>query len=599
MNVDDVKKAVENLPTDPAELDDLAQAITDLYQEIVDAAGENPTDEQVDQIEALADAMTKVKAARSDAEKEGADEAAAVEDRRARAAAAAEAFAADKGDEAEGDAGEFTADDADDAATEDATEDTDAAADEEQQEPDEEATYSDADKGDDTDGDADEDGDEDKTSEKAGTDSDKEMTVNQRRFAGKVKGDQKAATPAETPFSLDATAPNYKAGSVSMFDLAQALEGMTSGRAIRTVGTGARTTAQFGHITRNIADDLTGNDEASLATAISNATDEKRLDGNSLVAAGGWCAPSETIYDFLPTTPATGLLSLPEVGINRGGLRYPVEPDFSALYDASKYHMTEAEAIAGTTKECIEIPCADMAEMRLEVQWTCVTGNLLSNKGWPELTAKFLAEATKGHLHRLSAARLRAVKGFSEAVTPGIPSLGTVGTVLNAVELHAEDLRLKYRLGDATIEGIAPAWLRPVLRADLAYRDKVLPEQVTDQELDAHFAGRGVRFQYVDDYQNDIIGAGATGLKYPEAVEVILYPAGTFFSAVENVINLGVTYDSTGLSRNQRTELFVEDGYGVGKRAYESRALTIPVNVNGHTGLRAEVVAAAGGAEGN
>lgn len=589
MNVDDVKKAVENLPTDPAELDDLAKAITDLYQEIVDAAGENPTDEQVDQIEALADAMTKVKAARADAEKEGADEAAAVEDRRARAAAAAEAFAADASDEADGDteegAGEFAADA------------TDADADEAQQEPDEEATDSDADT-DDADGDADEFGADQKASEKAGTDSDKEMTVNQRRFAGKVKGDQKAAAPAETPFSLDATAPNYRAGSVSMFDLAEALEGMTSGRAIRTVGTGARTTAQFGHISRNIAADLTGNDEASLAAAISNATDEKRLDGNSLVAAGGWCAPSETIYDFLPTTPATGLLSLPEVGINRGGLRYPVEPDFSALYDASKYHMTEAEAIAGTTKECIEIPCADMAEMRLEVQWTCITGNLLSNKGWPELTAKFLAEATKGHLHRLSAARLRAVKGFAESVTPGIPSLGTVGTVLNAVELHAEDLRLKYRLGDATIEGIAPAWLRPVLRADLAYRDKVLPEQVTDQELDAHFANRGVRFQYIDDYQTDIIGAGPADLAYPEAVEVILYPAGTFFSAVENVINLGVTYDSTGLSRNQRTEMFLEDGYGVGKRAYEARALTIPVNVNGHTGLRAEVVAAAGGAEG-
>lgn len=583
MTVEEIVKAVQALPTDPDALQELADKITAAYEEVTAAAGDDPTDEQVDQIEALADAMAKVKAAKADA---ASDEAAAAADRKARYAAAAEAFAADEEQEQDADADEAQGESEEFATVEDQDAVSDA-----------DAEDSDGTEGESADDAEDADNTEDGEDFAANTDT-KEDGVDRRRFAGQVKSSEKITTPTETPFSLDATAPDYRPGSVTMIDLARSFEAMASGRAVRTVGNGATTTAQFGHITRNIGADLTGSDDQSVAEAISRATDEKRLEGQSLVAAGGWCAPSETIYDFLPTTPATGLLSLPEIGINRGGLRFPVEPDFSALYNASKFHMTEAEAISGKTKECVEIPCAEMGEIRLDVAWTCVTGNLLSNKGYPELTAKFLAEATKGHLHRLSALRLAAVLKESVKVTPGIPTLGTVGTVLNAVELHAEDLRLKYRLGNGTIEGIAPAWIRPILRADLAYRDRVLPEQVTDANLDAHFADRGVRFQYVDDYQTDIIGSGATGLTYPKAVEVVLYPAGTFFSAVENVINLGVTYDSAGLSRNQRTEMFLEDGYGVGKRGYESRALTIPLDINGKTGLRAEVTAAAGGAEG-
>ncbi|WP_343100146.1 major capsid protein, partial [Clostridioides difficile] len=101
----------------------------------------------------------------------------------------------------------------------------------------------------------------------------------------------------------------------------------------------------------------------------------------------------------------------------------------------------------------------------------------------------------------LSAARLAKVIALSKKVAVGVPALGTAGTVLNSIELHAETLRQKFRLGTSTLEGVAPAWLRSILRADLAYRDDVLPERVTDQILDQHFADRGVRFQWVDDYQ--------------------------------------------------------------------------------------------------
>lgn len=607
MTVADIVDAVENLPADPAELDALAEQITAAYEQIAAEAGDDPTDEQVDQIEALADALAKVKAAKADA----AEAAVSSEDRRARAAAAAEAFAA------EGAAEEPAADDADTAADGDAA----AAVDDAQDDGDEfaaaDAPAADAPAADeqpaeqpagdtpadeaDADADADtDDGDDyaaaEDTADAAAGDADthdKEMTVNQSRFAGKAKGSKApAAAKPESPFRLDPADRNYQSGSVSLQALADAFNNMTQKGAIRSLSNGAATSAHFGYIDRGMGKDQIA-DENNARTVLDTATDESNLEQGSLVAAGGWCAPSETVYDFLPTTAPYGLFSLPEIGISRGGLRFPVEPDFSVLYDSTRFNFTEAQSIAGVTKECIEVPCAEMQEVRLDAHYTCVTTDNLARVGWPELTAKFLAEAVKGHAHRLSALRLAKARELSVAVEPGVPTLGTAGSVLNALELHAEDVRLKYRLGEGTtIEGVAPVWLRPVLRADLAYREGVLPADVTNQQIDAWFAQRGVRFQWVADYQTDIIGSGAAGLTYPDAVEVLLYPAGTFFSALEPVLNLGVTYDSTGISRNQRTEMFIEDGWAVGRRGYESRALTIPVDVNGSVGLREAVTAA-------
>lgn len=578
MGIDALIKAVDELPMDVDQIDKLIADIKAAYEGIAAEAGDNPTEEQVEAIEALAEALAKAKAGRQEAAK---NTEASIRERKDRADKAAAAFAddapaADDTNVEDDQRDEFADDsDADDSAEGSDDADDSAAEDDTEEEADDEAEAE----------------DEDDHDDEAEAESDKkeDFSVNKRKFGGAAQG-KKGPVKVPSPFTLDPAAPNFKSGDVSFREMAEAFNAVSSGRAIRATAVGTSAQTQFGHINRDLPSELTAHDEESLMAAVDHATDEKRLDGNSLVAAGGWCAPSETVYNFLPTPSAANLFSLPEISIARGGLRFPVEPDFSALYDASRFHMTEAEAIAGRTKECIEIPCAEMEEVRMDVLWTCVTSNLLSNKGWPELTAKFLENATKGHLHRLSAARLARVIEESEGVHAGIPTIGTAGTVLNAIELHAESIRQKFRLGNSTLEGVAPAWLRAVMRADLAYRDEVLPERVTDAILDQHLADRGIRFQFVDDYQP--LPSDPTAAGYPDAVKVILYPAGTFFSAVNNVVNLGAIYDSTGLSKNQRTELFIEDGWAVGKRGYESREVTIPLDINGQVGLRVEPTAA-------
>ena len=584
MNIDSLVDRVEDMPEDPEAIKQLIADIREAWQALQEEVGDDaPTQEQLDLAERLTALVEEARAAYTRAVKARREEEGEAAARAEKMSGMSEAFAEDDAVE---DAGAPEGDNEGGA-----EEGTVFAAEDETSEPEGEAGAEGAGG---ADGDKENTGAGESAAEDGGgaqaanDDNDKEQNMADTKFAGRAASSrsEEFSAPAESPFKLDRAAANYQPGGVDVMALAEAFEDVSSGRAVRATGNGVTTTAKFAYLDRSVDPQLVATDEQSLVAAVEHAVDESRLEGGSLVAAGGWCAPSETTYEFLPTLQADNLLSLPEVAISRGGLRFPVEPDFSALYEAGRYQMTEAEAISGTTKECVEIPCPDMEELRLDVMWTCVTGNLLQNKGWPELTSKFIAEAMKAHAHRLSAARLAAVLDASDQAAVGVPEIGAVGTILNAIELHAEDLRIKYRLGRQTVEGIAPVWLRTVLRADLAYRDEVLPQQVTDAMLDQHLADRGVRLQFVADYQTDVIGAGPGSLAYPDNVKVVLYPAGTFISSVQQVANLGAIYDSTGLSKNQRTELFIEDGFGVGKRGYESREITIPLDVNGVVGAR-------------
>lgn len=569
MDIDALVDRVKNMPEEPEAIKDLIADIRAAWEKLQEEIGDDsPTQEQLDLAERLSSLVEEARAAYDKAVQARRDEESEASARTEAMAELSSKFSDDSDDEEEADgeqAAEFSQE-SEEGDEEEAAEEV-AAEDDEENEAD----------------DSDDDGEEEETTEE-------EKKMADTKFAGRANStaadESRRKKAAESPFKLDRAAANYQPGGVDVMALAEAFEDVSSGRAVRATGNGVTTTAKFAYLDRAVDPELVASDEQSLVAAIEHAVDESRLEGGSLVAAGGWCAPSETTYEFLPTLQADNLLSLPEVAISRGGLRFPVEPDFSALYEAGRYQMTEAEAISGKTKECVDIPCPDMEELRLDVMWTCVTGNLLQNKGWPELTSKFIAEAMKAHAHRLSAARLAAVLAASDQAAVGVPEIGAVGTILNAIELHAEDLRIKYRLGRQTVEGVAPVWLRTVLRADLAYRDEVLPQQVTDAMLDQHLADRGVRLQFVADYQTEVIGAGPGSLAYPDNVKVILYPAGTFISSVQQVANLGAIYDSTGLSKNQRTELFIEDGFGVGKRGYESREITIPLDVNGVVGAR-------------
>jgi hypothetical protein len=313
---------------------------------------------------------------------------------------------------------------------------------------------------------------------------------------------------------------------------------------------------------------------------IERVSKESNLPGGNLVAAGGWCAPSETEYDLCAGETTDGLIDLPEFGVKRGGIKFTAGPDFSALY-AQGFTQTEAQNIAGTTKPCYTVPCPSFEEVRLDAMGICVKVGLLQDAAWPELTRRVIGGVLVAHQHRVSAALITKMVAESSAAI-SMANTGSVATnTLSSVEVLAETLRGDYRLGlNQTLEVVAPHWLLGAIRADFAARNGVDMVSITDQQINAHFAARKVRVQWVYNWQ--MLVDGQEG--YPATVQVMVYPGGTFSRGSADIITLDSVYDAASLSVNDYTGLFTEEGVLLAQRCYKSKLATIQVGVTGRTG---------------
>jgi hypothetical protein len=322
------------------------------------------------------------------------------------------------------------------------------------------------------------------------------------------------------------------------------------------------------------------------------ATDESRLQGGSLVASGGWCAPSETLYDLVDISEAADLISIPEMQINRGGIRHSLGPDYRAVYNNTGFCYTEAQDLAGDyngagggTKPCTVVPCPDFTESRLGYCGVCISAGLLQQRGYPEAIEDYINKTLNAHAHRVSAAVINSMVAQSGTRInfPGLQA-GAVAPLLTAIDLQATHLRAVNRMSrNATVEVVLPTWTDVLVRADLARRQGVDLLSVPDARINAWFAERQINPQYVVDWQ-DISTTPASGFTAaPTGVDFLMYPAGTFVKGTTDSITLENIYDSVLLGRNNYTALFTEDPYLVAKRNWDSRVVRVPVTPDGAT----------------
>ena len=371
---------------------------------------------------------------------------------------------------------------------------------------------------------------------------------------------------------------------------------------------------------------------------IERACDETRLPGGSLLASidtspaaltatgpleppaptPGWCAPCEPSYEFCPIASVYGTVDLPTVAARRGCITWPQSPAFHEIYSGIGWCFTPEQIdnmqsptpdpdIGPEEKPCYKITCPPNEDLVLEPCGLCIQASLLHERAYPELIRYVVQQALVAHAHKMNCRILSSMEAQATAVQ--LPAEGEAGTnfgpgatayVLEAIELQVEWLRYRHRLGlDTTIEMVAPAWLRGILRADLSKRMGVDLLSVTNQMLVSYLALRGVRVQFVVDWQdafcdseNGVIpespmfgGGTAPQTAWPSSAKVLLYPAGTYFLTRMDIINIeGGMLDTALLRRNERMVLFTEEAMAVGKRCYESIALEIPLCPSGQTG---------------
>lgn len=327
----------------------------------------------------------------------------------------------------------------------------------------------------------------------------------------------------------------------------------------------------------------------------------------TLVAAGGWCAPSENRYDFFNIACEGGMIDLPTFGVTRGGINFPVSPSladtfspalpwYTAFSNATvPWLWTESDdilAVTGdTSKPCIRVPCSEMTNVRLECYGICLTAGNLADNAWPESTRNFLRLLMAAHYHASNGRYIAQIVSAAGTVITGCSDggSGTAAPILGTAELGAWDYRTKFGMCDTDVlEWVLPSWSKGAVRADLAKRTGVSDFMcVTDAEIGAWFDCRNIRAQFVDDFQVRATGqpGAATAItQYPSFVNGLMYAAGTVARGNGMSLDLGVVRDSTLNAENDFTAAWMEECHLIAQFGHEVRNYRIGICPDGTTG---------------
>jgi hypothetical protein len=342
-----------------------------------------------------------------------------------------------------------------------------------------------------------------------------------------------------------------------------------------------------------ITERMSAQDQYDVMMAASKAARLGGFNANGLVAAGGWCAPSEIIYGFLELETVSGILDIPTVTAKRGGIQFTKGPDYATLAATWGFLQTEAQAEAGTVKTCYELECPDWDEVRLDAIGFCVTAPILTNAAFPELTNRVLQIGATAHAHKVNASVISRISTYIGAAINWAEVGGSTSDILDAAALQAQRLRYQYAMAPNTvIEAVFPVWAIDAVRADVGRRLNIdNPLNVTDQAVNAWFAVRNIRVQWVYDYQPLVataapaLGGTSTWTTFPTALEFMMWPAGAFTKLTKDVIDLDTIYDSVGLSTNVYTAAFFEEGLAVANTGATGVKVSVTLNTQGGTGF--------------
>lgn len=337
----------------------------------------------------------------------------------------------------------------------------------------------------------------------------------------------------------------------------------------------------------------------------------------ALVAGGGWCAPSQIMYEFFNIADMDGAIDLPTVGVTRGGIRYPVSPAIGDVFfqnagsnpasgfggfaftfgnATDPWLWTETDDILTVTgsinKPTLRVPCPTFNETRLEAYGLTVTAGNLTDNAYPESTQNFIRLLRMAYAHAING-RLISLMDTAAGGTNTIGAVTTDGPstrVLNSIALAAADYRARFAMATtAVVEVVIPYWVKEVVRADLALRTSLDTSllAVTDAQIDSFFNPRNVRVQWVNDYQvrgGSQLGNSAVQLVWPATVNFLVYAAGTFLHGTGLTLDLGVVRDSILNAENDFTAAWAEEAHLIALVGHAARKYACAFNVTGSTG---------------
>ncbi|CAM5477699.1 MULTISPECIES: major capsid protein [Streptomyces] len=388
--------------------------------------------------------------------------------------------------------------------------------------------------------------------------------------------------------------PGYTPGAP--LDFGQVVSGIISrANALKTAGGGVGQVISYRH---PFAQDLVVTDSSSApegTTVAIAAQNQGRLPQGDLVASGGWCAPSETLYDITGVACPDMLWDAPEIQLARGGLRYykPLSLDVSSM----TWVHTEADDISGATKPCYTIPCPDPVEVRCDAVGVCLEAGILTQRHFPELVSWYLRNAMVAHEIRIKQVLFQQALNTATPVVMA-PTFGALSAIYAAVALQAADMIERHSLCETiALEVVFPWWSRNLFLTDLARQNGVNICDLSPTCIQDVFSTLGVRVQFARGLSPAVptdIGGVNAATEWPSEVNFLVYPSGSIQIGRGEEVNLGVVHDSTKFVTNDYTALFAEECVALVDRSVDTRVVTVPVCPDGATGAQLELVCAAG-----
>ncbi|MDQ0962043.1 hypothetical protein QFZ66_005921 [Streptomyces sp. B4I13] len=388
--------------------------------------------------------------------------------------------------------------------------------------------------------------------------------------------------------------PGYTPGAP--LDFGQVVSGIISrANALKTAGGGMGQVISYRHPYPQeliVTDSSSAPEGTTVAIA---AQSQARLPQGELVASGGWCAPSETLYDITGVACPDMLWDAPEIQLSRGGLRYykPLSLDVGAM----TWVHTEADDISGATKPCYRVPCPDPVEVRCDAIGVCLEAGILTQRHYPELVAWYLRNAMVAHEIRVKQVLFQQALNTATPVALA-PTFGALSAIYNAVALQAADVIERHSLCETTaLEVVFPWWSKNLFLGDLARQNGVNICDLSPTCIQEVFSTLGVRVQFARGLAPavpDEIGGANAAVDWPAVVRFLMYPSGSLQIGRGEEVNLGVVHDSTKFQVNDYTALFAEECSALVDRSVDTRLVTVPVCPDGATGAQLELVCAAG-----
>jgi hypothetical protein len=403
-------------------------------------------------------------------------------------------------------------------------------------------------------------------------------------------------------------------GEISgMGDLAREMANLWNSGAAGVYGNkvrGARIVADYPE--DRVLPEMDGSTVEGRIEAVVAAAQDPASWTESIVASGGWCAPTDVDYGLAQISEAGRPVrdSLPAFQATRGGLRV-AQPRTLADIDIT-YNASDADAAItvwdndtdedpdGAVKGVQTIDCPTFSEYLTSAIVKRLRFGNMGARAFPENVANFNELAFAAHARAAETVLLDSIKGASTAVTVG-QSFGASRDLIEAIKRAAAAYRSRHRAPNVVLRALVPRWITTLGDVDLVRSLASDSRFVSDGEavFRSGLAVAGVNVTFYDDTPttgtSQIFGAQGAGAltAFPGTVQWGLYDEGHHLFLDGGTLDLGIVRDATLNSTNDY-ETFVETFEGVAHRGIESLWITSTVCPDGTSAAAIEDAVACG-----